>query len=358
MAVQNGKHSPEKSENISALLLRLVKSSAHDESISAGSMKQIFEALDINGDGQISWWEWKNVLSSAIVSSAPFIDTMDPLLLQMKAAVDSLLYFKKHNNAEDDLFQYLQASQPLTESGQNSKLLHNLQSTVRILRETNNILSLRCENALLDTTPPVEVLKQDTQTLKYSEETALLESRLKDAELQSASYYDAFLKTKKKLDEISTFRPEPTLLKKSSDAPDDPAAVASRDRLQAIENEISANKKKLADLKAAKEKKAQCMAKLIAFLRKYFVPYCIKRKKRGKLNTWWTLLSNGLIALRNEQRFLERREMIMFECEENFMKEFLQEKALLVFLERVRWKENAAASVIQSAEKDRYEVIF
>ena len=205
VAVQKGNHSAENGEEVSLLLSRLVKSSNNE------SIKKIFDALDLNGDGQISWWEWKNVLSSAIASDSSFIDTMDPLLLQIKAAADALLYFKKHDNADDERLQLLQATQTINDSGSNSKLLSNLQSTVRSLRETNNILSLRYENALLDTTQ-VEI-RPDVP----SDETAVLESRLRDAESQSAAHYDAFLKTKKKLDEISTFGAEPSFFKKSSD---------------------------------------------------------------------------------------------------------------------------------------------
>ena len=124
-----------------------------------------------------------------------------------------------------------------------------------------------------------------------------------------------------------------------------------------FEHDDEQRKKKLADLKAAKEKKAQCMIKVVVFLRKYFVPYCTKRKNQAKLNMWWTVLSNGLIALRKEQRTVQRKEMILFEREEAFMKEYLQEEALLIFLENVKVKQNAAASVIQSAEIDRCENI-
>ena len=52
-------------------------------------MRQVFTRLDVDGDGQISWWEWQASMSGALLGRQPdekFIDPMDGLAVITHAA--------------------------------------------------------------------------------------------------------------------------------------------------------------------------------------------------------------------------------------------------------------------------------
>jgi Ca2+-binding EF-hand superfamily protein len=54
----------------------------------------IFNRLDVDGDGNISWWEWKAVLSSSLRGRNPnskYINPMDPFVLGLEAAYEAML---------------------------------------------------------------------------------------------------------------------------------------------------------------------------------------------------------------------------------------------------------------------------
>ena len=58
-----------------------------------GLVRQIFDQLDVDGDGQVSWWEWKSVLLASIYGRHPdyrFVDPMDALVVGMNAAGGAL----------------------------------------------------------------------------------------------------------------------------------------------------------------------------------------------------------------------------------------------------------------------------
>ena len=292
-----------------SLLFRLEKIPSDSSNI-ANAAKKIFADLDIDGDGQISWWEWKNVLTALISGrneSSKFIDPMDPLVLQTKSASDAMLFVKKpdvleHSNGFVPLEQN-SAVRANSEKESTSKSLMKLQSTVRALRETNNILALRYENALLDgknnnNTAGADATNNNNENNRDQE--VLWADKVRSAESQSAANFDAFLKAKQKLDELA-LAGSTAADNKTDPAAVDSAAMAAKERALAIEKEIAENSKKLADLKAAKKKRLHSLAVIICFLRKFFLPYCFKTKKQRRLNRWWTALSYGLVALKHQK---------------------------------------------------------
>lgn len=78
------------------LLLSLAKLPADEDAIAAVSedeleaiVAQIFSQLDVDGDGSVSWWEWKTVLASRLSGRNPaskFIEPSDTLVIGMLAA--------------------------------------------------------------------------------------------------------------------------------------------------------------------------------------------------------------------------------------------------------------------------------
>ncbi len=58
-------------------------------------VKDLFNRLDVDGDGAISWWEWKSVLTASLSNRegnnpSKFIDPIDPLLISAFAASEAL----------------------------------------------------------------------------------------------------------------------------------------------------------------------------------------------------------------------------------------------------------------------------
>jgi hypothetical protein len=97
-------------ENSVELLMKLSGASTTNKNLNVDEMdprtletevKKLFRRLDVDGDGLITWWEWKCVLTSVLLGRHPnsiFIDPLDPLCIgllatdaAMKAHKSSLL---------------------------------------------------------------------------------------------------------------------------------------------------------------------------------------------------------------------------------------------------------------------------
>lgn len=265
------------------------------------SIGELVKNLSLQDNDRISWWEWNSLLVRLISGrrgeSAAIVDPTDSIIVQMKAASESMLYFKKET--ADDLSAPNFMSRKIVESDSNTTLLSDLQSTVQTLQDSNNILVRRYENALLNSQSTL--LTPDLTYNKPSEELEFWERMLRDAESQSVANFDAFLMAKKKLDEISV---QGSSGDKDSSMRD--SAVASKDRQLLLEQEIATNKKKLADFKALKKKRKLSTAKIGKFLLKYFFPYYKRRTKERRLIRWWTVLSDGIIAMKHAKRRQQR----------------------------------------------------
>lgn len=225
------------------------------------------------------------------------VNPTDSIAVQMKAASESLRYFKKETTDDFPVPQLLSRN---TYSESNTTLFSELQSTVQTLQETNNILLRRYENALLNSQSTI--LTSDLINNKSSEGLEFWERMLRDAESQSVANFDAFLIAKKKLDEMSMQGSSGTKESNTRHS----AKAASKDRQLLLEQEIAANKKKLADFKALKKKRKISAAKIGSFLLKYFFPYCKKRATERRLIHWWTVLSDKIIAMKHAKRRQQR----------------------------------------------------
>jgi hypothetical protein len=139
------------------------------------TVMQIFSRLDVDGDGSVSWWEWKAVLSAALCGrnqAEKYLNPMDAVVLGLQAAADALHMRRKMvewqgidsgsaaNDANRMVFvdpnkavagntngNGIEAYEP---SGVPSKSSSRLQYEVQSLRQTNSLLSQRLEKALTD----------------------------------------------------------------------------------------------------------------------------------------------------------------------------------------------------------------
>jgi hypothetical protein len=166
-------------------------------------VKSIFSKLDVDGDGFISWWEWKSVLTASLCASntntnnsnddddddkiiQKIISPVDPLLISIFAAngamnassssshIPKTVRFPEEYNMKELLamisklqqkfgadivgynnnFQQVVPQQgllpiPEEDFGNTSKVASRLNQMVKSLRYSNNVLSKRLEDALL-----------------------------------------------------------------------------------------------------------------------------------------------------------------------------------------------------------------
>ena len=132
------------------------------------AVMSVFTKLDVDGDGTISWWEWKAVLAGTLNGRHPesqFVDPLDPLSIGILAAYDamnarppgitdtiaisevSFLPLSGKGNAPPEGptgFGY----DPLIETLPPAKAVPLLQTVVKSLKGTNNTLTQRLEKAL------------------------------------------------------------------------------------------------------------------------------------------------------------------------------------------------------------------
>jgi hypothetical protein len=237
-------------------------------------VKQLFKRLDVDGDGLISWWEWKSVLtailcqssgasttapvdyaSSALLnktnrhqksafelsrpgtasgsssSSSFVIDPIDPLLICLFAVSDILSckddyhhfseeinLFQQKNRSEEYRHQqqqplikqnnYIESSSVISDTsfafstnGMNSKYSKKLHSMIKTLKQSNNILSKRLEDAII-ASEQFPSSSSPTTTIPLSDRLHL-EQQLDSLNQQSLSYYNQLSNEKQRNSDLS-----------------------------------------------------------------------------------------------------------------------------------------------------------
>jgi hypothetical protein len=217
-----------------------------------GSMvQQLFRRLDVDGDGLISWWEWKSVLTALLCQPDPqystssttalttpnknsnsiahLIDPIDPLFISFFAVSDlikcanefhtfseeiNLISENRDKRAMSNNMPALMKQNNYTESASivsdnnfsftssmmnNGKFSKKLTGMIKNLRQSNNILTKRLEDALIASSnfqsPPIsperenpnnqflqdQIQQLNEQSLKYHEQ--LSSEKTKNSEL-------------------------------------------------------------------------------------------------------------------------------------------------------------------------------
>jgi hypothetical protein len=205
-------------------------------------VQDIFEQTDVDGNGTISWWEWKTVLVASIKGkdvNSKFINPLDILCVGIQAASNALLTLNPiiNENHIISTLPYLSDTQLRVPyildaldnasyiSGQQSqsKSVSKLHSLVKSLRLTNNILSKRLESALstaqilnIDIGNDDKSEKQQTDVIgnkssnnytninkSYLLEINQLEKRIADTEIASSKHIISYVEAQKQTEDLN-----------------------------------------------------------------------------------------------------------------------------------------------------------
>ena len=205
-------------------------------------VQDIFEQTDVDGNGTISWWEWKTVLVASIKGkdiNSKFINPLDILCVGIQAASNALLTLNPNINENHIIstLPYLSDTQLRVPyildaldnasyiSGQQSqsKSVSKLHSLVKSLRLTNNILSKRLESALstaqilnIDIDNDDKSEKQQTDVIgnnnsnnytninkSYLLEINQLEKRIADTEIASSKHIISYVEAQKQTEDLN-----------------------------------------------------------------------------------------------------------------------------------------------------------
>jgi murein DD-endopeptidase MepM/ murein hydrolase activator NlpD len=226
---------------------------------------EIFRRLDVDGDGSISWWEWKSVLTASICNggkvpnqSPKSIDPVDPLLITVFAAASAIsasptsqaifvndrfceevnrrdvetwlnnlrskigLEGKYPHANSDGGFQHIlpqEGLKPIDEFVSmgdlgKSKVASRLNSMVQSLRYNNNLLSKRLEEALA-ISQQLEIASDTKGRTEASQKEVLdeyqrqlnvirLQEQVQALDKQSTDYLQQLEKAKSRGDHLAT----------------------------------------------------------------------------------------------------------------------------------------------------------
>jgi Ca2+-binding EF-hand superfamily protein len=150
-------------ENASNLLVGVMTLVlGHDSNeFSEDNIMQLFRTMDLDGDGNVSWWEWKQILEAAVVmvqlpnaSSARF-NLLDPLIISIEAAHS---FMKSQTtsitiNSSDNFHVVREDNKVLITSEEHlsetpSKTNFRLHEKINTLRMKNNKLQQKLDEAL------------------------------------------------------------------------------------------------------------------------------------------------------------------------------------------------------------------
>lgn len=313
-------------ENAVDLLFHLANVSeaemnAVDEQSLNDLVRKIFAQLDVDGDGLVSWWEWKCVLCASILghnSASKFMYHLDALVIGAQAANDALktlfLTLPAEDNydskagAQHSMLPYIKLkmkhsdnlSEPvifeeddglLTPELQPSKTVSRLHSMVKSLRLTNSILAKRFERAL--STAQNLSIDLDQDALQHSASNAgasrqgaklseieYLEARIHDTEKQSEQNLSSFLTAKERADRLSAQLLE---MKSTADIMEQSRSKPELFGFNAqLEQEIAANAEKLRIAQQMRKQRSSeifSAFRLKAMISKFLMPKVYQRRK-------------------------------------------------------------------------------
>lgn len=116
----------------------------------------IFHVLDVDGDGIVTWWEWKKVLELTILQhtankSPSMLDLIDPLIISIDTAQDLLALHQQYTTVKSASIAILPHS--------DSSLKTLFQEKVTSLRTVNSKLQRKLEEAFLTSQIVTEIAK-------------------------------------------------------------------------------------------------------------------------------------------------------------------------------------------------------
>lgn len=287
-------------------------------------VRKMFKQLDVDGDGLISWWEWKAVLSGRMLGRNPesrYIDPMDTLIIAIQAAHaaieatqenkgsaephpmvgDSSIPFIKADEAvmqgahPHTLSQLLDVTRPdkldripveddiglefpdgFSTKKRSPRAVVKLQNMVQSLRLTNSILAQKFEQALIRADQTNNVLGADNNQFEKTvknvsrAELHLLERRIREAEKQAEQSNRAFLSAKSRGDDLAN---QLQTLKNASEGARVNRERISNSKIQdQIQSEIASHQLKIREIKVERMRRAKATMKVALFLKQVAAP--------------------------------------------------------------------------------------
>lgn len=346
MAKKKKTASPVGMEDAVALLLSLAGPEAasvdpdNPEQLAA-AVDKVFKRLDVDGDGSISWWEWKNVLASNLSCRHPdsrFVDPMDVLSIGIAAAHDALkarppgltdqLAAAKAGSdipflpltAANNMPQEAQTGfgyDPLIDTLPPSKAMPLLQNVVKTLKGANSTLLQRLEKALQVSQQVVDGAPASTFFVPPPpgsgaeadiHRTRILQAERKLLEIESQrSKKDEALSVQMRRTsdleaEVARLKAQLGLVAGQKEDKDKLAAAA-RDQLLQEQEKINSRIKGIQELKKLKMK---ATVLIVLFLRKKVLPMMRKRRYLRDKNNLAHVI-RGAVVRKQYKTTLHRR---------------------------------------------------
>ena len=271
-----------------------------EEADSEQVVRRIFNRLDVDGDGAISWWEWQASLSGALLGRNPcekFIDPMDGLAVIAQAAVDALMARRQLKTDCESVLpacwdtEYIDASGsarlPMVEAVAGS--VTRLQSEIASIRgwggsSSTTALTPMAQSSNRDSALVAAALKKQMEAEAVAEECRLAHRN----ESNKRSALEASLANLKRLnDEVRGAR--------------DDKEEATRQLRERLTIDAVGHQKNLDSIQAEKKRRLRATIIIDLFLTRTAIP----RYKRIQLERNRAGLSNALVKLIRRHRVVK-----------------------------------------------------
>lgn len=313
-------------EDVTRLLLSLAKGFGGNIDLSneanlEAAVREVFNRLDVDGDGSVSWWEWKVILTSSTLPSGrnnsltKFIDPMDPLVIGIQAAHEALKvhvpsrgdnamgktvipYVRLNKSSLADLSsELLEEATDLTnlDTLPPAKAVPRLQNMVKSLRTNNNVLMQRLEKALAASQALLKSTDQpqapgasneqegNTASIEtYKSEAEIAKRRLRDSESQFQLTRESYEAERFRVHQLEA---ELARLKSISAATNEGRSekdVSKKQISAVLQDEIHKHAAKLTDIQAQRKKRMHATVLLAMFFKKWVIPSFRKRREESK----------------------------------------------------------------------------
>lgn len=323
----------------------LSKSIARKGKSSSDAIEDLFKQLDADGNGTISWWEWKNFLQIYLFAEEINNSTLnlwDPLVLQLIAVEDALDHFRhllpvvtvttggssnSSSNNSSTARTSLLSSSPLTPTEENlmsyydtdisnlspDKAIAKLELAVKCLQVNNSHLTQRLERALANDATlnpstndamgsPMKRVDAGRSLHRARETNELIEKIKSSTDLEFSS---------KTADCISMAE-----YRKLQLSPREPNSLKPPAAQQLLENEILFHQRKIVELKELKSKKLKAIVVMSRVLGRWIQRY--RNKKRQSATQYLSQVLGRYSSRKHLQGHIEKRNRAAIKIQSRF----------------------------------------
>jgi Ca2+-binding EF-hand superfamily protein len=292
-------------EDCLSLLMKLANIDSNEKDVEDLSMivSDIFRRLDVDGDGMISWWEWKNVLTSSLIEnpaekqSSSTLNPMDPLVLTLFAAIDALKSNKIETSRDKDSF----TSIALLSKTFLSTPLKSIP-LVPISTATTRSTSIFGQSTFA--TPLRQLNAQSTAASRYGspstwdENLAALKKSLGwlPNSKEVSTILEALENEKRNMEILSL------LQHRSNSIASENLVASHRSSNHSLNERFQQQSKLIHELREKRTKKMNAMLTISSYLRKF-----IKKFRKEKANKQYEMLQYQLVGAITRKKFLKHQ---------------------------------------------------